>query len=347
MFWFNILQKRDFELNEFYDEIVNDMEDILLDSAESPASRLNYSTRISQSQFFRPLRDGGSSASTSGTDYPYNQIHQPLKIDRVEVVGARQIKGDVTLSERLVGGQKHTVYKIKVRSGEEQWEVERRYRDFQTLYHRLQKLFSDNGWTLPSPWFSVEKESRKYFGNASPNVVAERSVLIQECLQSIIHHRFPSSSLNAVTCFLSNSETVPSSPASDTGMSRSPLADRSTQKDDFSTLGKTISLVVQTRPLKSMKRMLDEQHYRCAGCHKSFDDGRTRVQELVLALGWGKPRLCEYSGQLFCSSCHTNDTAVLPARVLHYWDFSRYPVSQLAKSFLDSIFDQVSRFILP
>ncbi|XP_057804538.1 uncharacterized protein LOC131019932 isoform X2 [Salvia miltiorrhiza] len=331
---------RDFELNEFYDEFVNDMEDILLDSAESPVSRLAYSTRINQPQFRRPSRDGGSSASTSGADYANNWIHQPLKIDRVEVVGARQRKGDVSFSERLVGVQKYTVYNMKVWSGEDQWEVERRYRDFYTLYHRLKKLFADNGWTLPPCWSPVERESRKLFGNASPDVIAERSVLIQECLQSIIHHRFPSSSLNALTSFLSPTETVPSSPVSDAGLSQSPLANRGTQANDFSTLGKTISLVVQIRPLKSMKRMLDEQHYRCAGCHRNFDDGRTRMQELVQALGWGKPRLCEYSGQLFCSSCHANDTAVLPARVLHHWDFTRYPVSQLAKSFLDSIHDQ-------
>lgn len=64
------------------------------------------------------------------------------------------------------------------------------------------------------------------------------------------------------------------------------------------------------------------------------------MKELVQTLGWGKPRLCEYSGQLFCSSCHNNDTAVLPARVLHLWDFTQYPVSQLSKSYLDSIFDK-------
>ncbi|XP_042041786.1 uncharacterized protein LOC121787191 [Salvia splendens] len=333
-------KKKDFELNEFYDEFVNDMEDILLDSTESPVSRLAYNTRISHPQFHRPSRDGGSNASTSGTDHAHNSINPSLKIDGVEVVGARQRKGDVSFTERLVGVQKYTVYKMKVWSGEDQWEVERRYRDFYTLYHRLKKLFSDNGWTLPPCWSSAERESQKVFGNASPDVIAARSVLIQECLQSIILHRFPTNSLHAVTNFLSPTEMVPSSPVSDTGISQSALANKGTQANDFSSLGKTISLFVQIRPLKSVKRMLDEQHYRCAGCHRNFDDGRTRLKELVQALGWGKPRLCEYSGQLFCSSCHTNDTAVLPARVLHHWDFTRYPVSQMAKSFLDSIHDQ-------
>ncbi|KAL0417089.1 UNVERIFIED_CONTAM: Differentially expressed in FDCP 8 [Sesamum latifolium] len=333
-------KSRGFELNDFYDEIVNDMEDILLDSGESLGSRFAHGGRIYQTQFPQPSRDGGSTASTSGTDYAYNWSQQPLKIDRIEVVGARQKKGDVSFSERLVGVQKYTVYKIRVWSGEDHWEVERRYRDFSTLYYRLKKLFADHGWILPSPWSSVERESRKLFGNASPSVIADRSVLIQECLQSVIHAKFSSGSPNPLIGFLSPSEGVPDSPASDSSASPSPFFNRSTQMENCSTLGQTVSLVVQIRPLKSMKQMLDSQHHKCAGCHRNFDDGRTRLQEFAQTLGWGKPRLCEYSGQLFCSLCHNNDTAVLPARVLHYWDFTQYPVSQLAKSYLDSINDQ-------
>lgn len=218
--------------------------------------------------------------------------------------------------------------------------MERRYRDFSTLYYRLKKLFADHGWILPSPWSSVGRESRKLFGNASPSVIADRSVLIQECLQSVIHAKFSSGSLNPLIGFLSPSEGMPDSPASDSNASPSPFFNRSTQMENCSTLGQTVSLVVQSRPLKSMKQMLDSQHHKCAGCHRNFDDGRTRLQEFAQTLGWGKPRLCEYSGQLFCSLCHNNDTAVLPARVLHYWDFTQYPVSQLAKSYLDSINDQ-------
>lgn len=340
---YHVLQNRDFELNDFCDEIVNDMEDILLDSNESPGSRFSHGSKIYQQQFPRPLRDGGSSASTSSTDYAHNWIEQARRIDKIEVVDSRQKKGDVSFTERLVGIQKYTVYKIRVWSGEDNWEVERRYRDFSILYYRLKKLFADNGWTLPSTWSSVERESRKLFGNASPDVVADRRVLIEECLQSVIHPRFSSCALNALVSFLSPSAVVPDSPASVSDASQSPTPNKGPHIEDFSSLGKTISLVVQIRPLKSTKQMLDEQHYRCAGCHRNFDDGRTRVQEFVQALGWGKPRLCEYSGQLFCSACHNNDTAVLPARVLHYWDFTRYPVSQLAKSFLDSISDQVNR----
>jgi hypothetical protein len=90
-----------------------------------------------------------------------------------------------------------------------------------------------------------------------------------------------------------------------------------------------------------MKQMLEAQHYTSAGCHKHFDDGKTLVRDFVHTFGWGKPRHCEYTSQLYCSSCHTNENAVLPARVLHHWDFTQYPVSHLAKSYLESIHDQV------
>lgn len=332
-----MLQTDNFELNEFYDEVVNEMEEILLDSAESPGARFAHGNRILQSQQSLPLRDGGSTASTSGTDDAYLFNQNSLRIDGVEVVGARQRKGDVSFSERLVGVKEYTVYIIKVWSGKDQWEVERRYRDFYTLYRRLKTLFADHGWNLPSPWSSVEKESRKIFGNASPDVVAERSVLIQECLQSILHYRFFSSPPSALIWFLSPQDSFPSSMASN-------MADSNTKRaytENFSTLGKTISLIVEIRQYKSLKQMLEAQHYTCAGCHKHFDDGKTLIRDFAQTFGWGKPRLCEYTGQLFCSSCHTNEIAIIPARVLHNWDFTQYPVSQLAKSYLDSIHDQV------
>ena len=37
-------------------------------------------------------------------------------------------------------------------------------------------------------------------------------------------------------------------------------------------------------------------------------------------------RLCDYSGQHYCEECHWNDLVVIPARVVHNWDFSLYKV---------------------
>ncbi|KAK8657051.1 hypothetical protein V6N13_035314 [Hibiscus sabdariffa] len=328
------------ERNEFYDEVVHDMEEILLDSVDSPGAMFSQGNRIFQPQLPLPPRDGGSNPSTSGADDAHLSSAHLLRIDDVEVVGARQKKGNVSFSERLVGVKEYTVYKIRVWSGNDQWEVERRYRDFCTVHRRLKSIFSEQGWILPPPWLSVEAESRKLFGNASPDVVAERSVLIQECLRSIIYSRFSSNPPSALIWFLFPRDAFPGIPPSNTHSSQTAYFSRGQDTKKNSPLGKTISLIVEIRAPKSMKQMLETQHFTCAGCHKHFDEGMTLLQDLVQSIGWGKPRLCEYSGQLFCSSCHTNEMAVLPARVLHHWDFTRYPVSQLAKSYLDSIRDQ-------
>ncbi|KAM7274498.1 hypothetical protein ACFE04_016364 [Oxalis oulophora] len=330
-----LLKAQNLDLNDYYNEVVLEMEEILLDSSETPGSRFPQGNRVFQSQISLPNRDVGPTTSTSGIEERYPIVSHPLQIDGVEVIGAKQKKGDVSLSERLVGVKEYTVYKIRVYSGNDHWEVERRYRDFYTLYRRLKSLYADHGWILPSPWLSVEKESRKIFGNVSPDVVSERSALIQECLCSFLQSSPPS----ALFWFLSNQDSSPSSPLSN-GPNSASTYFANGQEENISTLGKTISLIVEIHPYKSTKQMLEAQHYTCAGCHKHFDDGMTKMQDFLQTLGWGKPRLCEYTGQLFCYSCHTNETAVLPARVLHHWDFTQYPVSQLAKSYLDSIHDQ-------
>ncbi|MBA0719075.1 hypothetical protein Golax_006782 [Gossypium laxum] len=335
-----VVEMKNVELNEFYDEVVHDMEEILLESVDSPGAMFSQGNRIIQPRLPLPLQDGGSNPSTSDADDAYLRSARILRIDGVEVVGAKQKKGNVSLSERLVGVKEYTVYKIRVWCGDDQWEVERRYRDFCTLYRRLKSIFSEQGWNLPPPWSSVETESRKLFGNASPNVIAERSVLIQECLRSIICSRFSSNPPGALIWFLSPQDAFPGIPPSNTHLSQSTYFSRGQGTENISPLGKTISLIVEIRAPKSMKQLLETQHYTCAGCHKHFDEGMTLLRDFVQSFGWGKPRLCEYTGQLFCSSCHTNEMAVLPARVLHHWDFTRYPVSQLAKSYLDSIHDQ-------
>ncbi|CAN6989362.1 unnamed protein product [Brassica rapa subsp. trilocularis] len=329
-------KKENTELNDFYDDFVHDMEDILLDSGESSGARYSKSDKMFQLQLSLPNRDGGQTATTSGLEDSSPIVSQRFRIDRVEVVGVKQKKGDVSLSERLVGVKEYTMYVIRVWSGKDKWEIERRYRDFYSLYRRLTSLFADQGWTLPTPWASVERESRKIFGT-SPNAVAERTVLIQDCLNSLLQSRFFPTLPNALLRFLSPQDA--SSAGSDSIMSPTGSAS-DTFAATSSSYGNTISLIVDIRPHKSVKQLLEAQHYICAGCHRYFDDGATLVRDFVKALGWGKPRLCEYTGQLFCSSCHTNDMAVLPARVLHHWDFNPYPVSQLAKSYLDSIHEQ-------
>ncbi|KAK8961110.1 hypothetical protein KSP40_PGU007763 [Platanthera guangdongensis] len=336
------------DTNDSYDEMVLEMEEILLDSRKCHGSMRMQVNQGLMRQQSPNVGDDSSIASTSSVNDIFPPVQVPLKFDRVEVIGAKQKKGDVSFGERLVGVREYTLYQMKVWSGTDEWMVERRYRDFFTLYCQLKALFSGHGLNLPSAWSSVEQESRKIFGNASPNVVMERSILIEECLRSILNSTFHSGTPSPLTMFL-----TPGKAMFKPGLLQSLVpqylqkfsADENpdcheVNREDSSLLGTTISLVVEIKPYKSLRQLLEIQHYTCAGCHRRLDAVKTLFQELVQTFGWNRPRFCEYTGQLFCASCHTNDTSVLPARVLHHWDFTKYPVSQLAKAYLESIYDQ-------
>lgn len=339
--------------NDLFDDMVQEMEHILLNSGEPHGNGSFMNDRRNNALQAHHFRDGSTTASTSGTDDAFvSPVPQySSRIDWVEVVGAKQRSGDVSFGERIVGVKKYTVYLFKVRSGEDEWEIERRYREFYALYRLLKGFFYERGLSLPAAWENVERESSKIFGNASPDVVNDRSALIQDCLRSLLVSSYPFGIPTPLVNFLS-----PGRPGYEYSFLKT-LIPRSLQRrsndlnskdsdcnggqhDDSTSMGKTISLIVEDRPQKSTRQLLELQHYNCAGCHRHLDAGRTLLQELAQTIGWNKPRFCSYTGQLFCASCHTNDTAVLPARVLHHWDFSLYPISQLAKAYLDSIYDQ-------
>ncbi|XP_058011365.1 differentially expressed in FDCP 8 homolog isoform X3 [Ahaetulla prasina] len=48
----------------------------------------------------------------------------------------------------------------------------------------------------------------------------------------------------------------------------------------------------------------------------------------------GEARQCDYTGLYYCSSCHWNDQAVIPARVIHNWDFEPRKVSRCSMRYL-------------
>lgn len=45
-------------------------------------------------------------------------------------------------------------------------------------------------------------------------------------------------------------------------------------------------------------------------------------------------RQCDYTGQYYCSTCHWNDTAIIPARVIHNWEFDPRKVQQIEPGLL-------------
>lgn len=63
---------------------------------------------------------------------------------------------------------------------------------------------------------------------------------------------------------------------------------------------------------------LDTQSFKCAGC----------PQQIGPSLG--RARLCEFSGQYYCDSCHHGDTTIIPSRMVHNWDLTQREVSQKA-----------------
>ncbi|XP_061666736.1 pleckstrin homology domain-containing family M member 1 [Syngnathoides biaculeatus] len=77
------------------------------------------------------------------------------------------------------------------------------------------------------------------------------------------------------------------------------------------------ALLVHLCNVPSLKG-LDVQSFKCAGC----------PQQIGPSLG--RARLCEFSGQYYCDSCHCGDTTIIPSRMLHNWDLNKREVSKKA-----------------
>ncbi|XP_026474690.1 differentially expressed in FDCP 8 homolog [Ctenocephalides felis] len=52
------------------------------------------------------------------------------------------------------------------------------------------------------------------------------------------------------------------------------------------------------------------------------------------------PRLCDYTGNYYCSTCHWNSEAIIPARVIQNWDFEPRPVSQSSLQVLNLFYNR-------
>ncbi|XP_068161473.1 pleckstrin homology domain-containing family M member 1 [Antennarius striatus] len=70
---------------------------------------------------------------------------------------------------------------------------------------------------------------------------------------------------------------------------------------------------------------LDTQNFICAGCPKQIGPSL------------GRARLCHFSGQYYCSSCHHGDTTIIPSRMVHNWDIVPREVSQKALHLLAQV----------
>ncbi|XP_077993669.1 differentially expressed in FDCP 8-like [Glandiceps talaboti] len=69
---------------------------------------------------------------------------------------------------------------------------------------------------------------------------------------------------------------------------------------------------------------LAAQSFRCAECKN----------HMVTKGASAETRLCDYNGLYYCEECHWNDSEIMPARVVHNWDFDARKVSRSSRQFL-------------
>ncbi|XP_044764926.1 sorting nexin-29 isoform X2 [Coccinella septempunctata] len=69
---------------------------------------------------------------------------------------------------------------------------------------------------------------------------------------------------------------------------------------------------------------LDKQNFECFGCRAPFISDQ-------------KINLCAFTGDYYCDSCMSDKSIPIPARIIHNWDFSPYPVSQRSYNYINEI----------
>ena len=70
---------------------------------------------------------------------------------------------------------------------------------------------------------------------------------------------------------------------------------------------------------------LDRQNYKCQGCSRP------------IGMIYGQYKVCAYDGSYYCYECHTDDEHIIPSKVVHNWDLSKYKVARHVKLFLMQI----------
>ncbi len=68
---------------------------------------------------------------------------------------------------------------------------------------------------------------------------------------------------------------------------------------------------------------LSLQQFRCAECK--------------ILITFANSRICDYNGFYYCPNCHWGESAIIPARLIHNWDFSPRPVSRSSLQIINYI----------
>jgi len=85
-------------------------------------------------------------------------------------------------------------------------------------------------------------------------------------------------------------------------------------------------IIIKAPKHLKLKKAMEKQNNRCAGCGT-----------LTSSRVFNRMRYCEYMGKYFCTCCHDNNTAVIPAYVLDRFDFYKYKVSNFSLNHLQQI----------
>lgn len=80
--------------------------------------------------------------------------------------------------------------------------------------------------------------------------------------------------------------------------------------------------MIQQLGTLSREQGLDYQNYRCKGCQD------------LLGSTISKAKVCGFTGEYYCANCMDPNVFIIPARVIHNWDFKRYAVSKRSALFL-------------
>eukprot|EP01104_Vermistella_antarctica_P013902 TRINITY_DN4286_c0_g1_i1.p1 TRINITY_DN4286_c0_g1~~TRINITY_DN4286_c0_g1_i1.p1 ORF type:complete len:832 (-),score=141.28 TRINITY_DN4286_c0_g1_i1:72-2567(-) len=141
---------------------------------------------------------------------------------------------------------------------------------------------------------------------------------------------------NLLSSSPSSSSTLPTTYSSipapeSTGMTSSYSASSSppdANENHWRKMRPQMYFTVHTQPTT-----LDQQAHKCPSCGVS------------LSLGWfSGARYCDFTGLYFCSTCHQKTQSVIPARIVHAFDFTTFPVSNMALEVIsahrdDALFD--------
>ncbi|KAK3271412.1 hypothetical protein CYMTET_20237 [Cymbomonas tetramitiformis] len=127
-----------------------------------------------------------------------------------------------------------------------------------------------------------------------------------------------------------------------------------------SAFGSTVHLLVDLPTAANPEDLMDAQGGHCVCCRAAlprepapgstrrntlkdlFNRPRALVGEMRSRAGsmggqGTSARRCQYTGEMYCTACHTNEQTPIPAAMLQDWDFKPRKVCSMAKAYLDSI----------